>query len=448
VQNREPLEEPDRPRRRPLRHVSVRSELARMGAWGLVDQTILSGTSFLTLVVAARFLTPDDFGAYVLAFTGLLVLNGLQGSLFGGPHNVLGITRRGADYVRYTAATAASQLAFATAFAVLALVVGAILVMDGDPGGYLSLALAPALFAWQIQEFLRRVLYTEGRIPAAVANDVVSYGGQVVGIVFLWRLGGITGPALLLVVAATSAAGVVLGLVQLRSSLGLTIDASCVRENWQFGKWLAGANAGFWLSSAAVVYLAAGILGSSAPGILKAAQIVLGPLNVLLLFLATVLPIIFSRALARSEQALKRRLKLVLAMSGPLVVVYCLAAALLARPIMHALYAGKYDAYAHIVGLVALYYFVDYFSQVIRDVLKARRVTRPVFVGNILGGLAAVVVAPGLLVSFGVAGAALAMLVSIVVLNVTLVRAFARSRADAARPEVGLLQSEGAAPLR
>jgi O-antigen/teichoic acid export membrane protein len=426
---------------------SVRSELARVGAWGLSDQALLSGTSFVTVLAPARVLRPAYFGGFVLAYTSLLVLNGLQNALFTGPHNVLGTRRRGREYVCYTASTAASQIVFAVFFAGVAVVVAAGLA--GDPGAnHLAIAIAPAILAWQLQEFVRRVLYTEGRLSAAVANDVVSYGGQLLGILILWRAGHITGPALLLVIAATSSCGVVLGVVQLRSSLAFELNRVFVRENWDFGKWLAGANVGFWLSSAAILYIAGAILGAGAPAALKAGQIVLGPLNVLLLFLATVLPIVFSRALAQGEAALRSRLRFALTTTGPIVAAYCLAAALLAHPILHALYGGKYDGFANVVRLVAFYYFADYFAQVIRDVLKARRVTRPVFVGNLLGGIAAVALAPVLLVVIGVTGGAMAMVVGGLILNAALLRAFVVSRSDVVTPTGRLLPSQEAAPLR
>jgi O-antigen/teichoic acid export membrane protein len=429
--------------------LSGRSELTRVGAWGLVDQALLSGISFLTVFAPARVLSRGDFGAYVLAFTSLLVLNGLQTSLFTGPHNVLGTARRGAAYIRYTASTAASQLAFAASFTAVAVAVGGLaLTLGSTSTAYLALALAPAILAWQLQEFVRRVLYTENRLAAAVANDLVSYGGQLVGISVLWELGDVTGPRLLLVIAATSACGAVIGLAQIRGSLGPYFDRGCVRANWQFGKWLAGANAGFWLSSAIILYLLAAILGSSGPGILRAAQIVLGPLNILLLFLSTVLPILFSRALARGEAALMKRLRVTFTLTGPAVSAYCLTVALLARPILHALYGGKYDAYGNIVRLLALYYFVEYFGQVIRDVLKARRITRPVFVGNLLGGLAAAGAGSALIVGIGVAGGAVALLLGSVILTAILFRTFALTRSRGAIPEGAPLPSQEAAPLR
>ena len=47
-------------------------------------------------------------------------------------------------------------------------------------------ALIPSIIFWQLQEFVRRVLYTEGRHVAALINDIVSYGGQAALMIVLY----------------------------------------------------------------------------------------------------------------------------------------------------------------------------------------------------------------------------------------------------------------------
>ena len=49
--------------------------------------------------------------------------------------------------------------------------------------GPMLMAIVPSIVAWQLQEFVRRVMYTEGRFAAAFWNDVVSYGGQLLVVV-------------------------------------------------------------------------------------------------------------------------------------------------------------------------------------------------------------------------------------------------------------------------
>src|SRR5829696_8643711 len=95
--------------------------MLRAGAWGLADQALISAANFVTMVALARTFVPADFGAFVLTYTALLLLNGLQTAFVTQPHNVLGQGRERADYAVYTTSTGVGQLAFAAAFSALAL---------------------------------------------------------------------------------------------------------------------------------------------------------------------------------------------------------------------------------------------------------------------------------------------------------------------------------------
>src|SRR5688500_11827853 len=165
------------------------------GAWGLADQVLISATNFITMVLLARGLGPESFGEFVLVYTAMLLANGLQNSLIIQPHHVLGATREGADYRDYTASSALAQSVLAILCALLALLAAGVALGWGWPGAALLLALAPAIAAWQFQEFVRRVLYTEARLGEAFVNDLVSYGGQTLAIALLVYYQQLSGPA-------------------------------------------------------------------------------------------------------------------------------------------------------------------------------------------------------------------------------------------------------------
>ena len=119
-----------------------------------------------------------------LVYNVLLFVNLLQISMISQPHNVLGSGRgKGAGYRSYTASTAAEQLALTFFEVIIALAFVVIAHFRGWECEALLLALVPAIAAWSLQEFFRRILYTEGRLAAAFLNDVISYGGQAAWII-------------------------------------------------------------------------------------------------------------------------------------------------------------------------------------------------------------------------------------------------------------------------
>src|SRR6185437_15530108 len=153
--------------------------------WALNDQVLISGTNFATNVLTARAMADRqaEFGTFSVIYGVLLICNILQSTLVTQAHNVLGSLRSGTDYRRYTASTAVQQLFIVLIEAVLVVPI----VLYGYHRGWASeamlIALIPSIVAWQLQEYVRRVLYTEGRFADAFLNDVISYGGQTLVIV-------------------------------------------------------------------------------------------------------------------------------------------------------------------------------------------------------------------------------------------------------------------------
>src|SRR5438105_9308566 len=90
-------------RERPM--ISLRS--LRSNAWGLADQVLISGTNFATGVLTIRALHHGEFGTFSVIYGVLLLANVFQSTLVTQAHNVLGATRDGDRYKRYTGSAAA-----------------------------------------------------------------------------------------------------------------------------------------------------------------------------------------------------------------------------------------------------------------------------------------------------------------------------------------------------
>jgi O-antigen/teichoic acid export membrane protein len=400
-----------------------RSEALLINLFGLADQALISATSFVTLLVLARALSASAFGAFALAYMVLLFVNSVQSALVTQPHNVIGATRQGLGYQRFTGATAVGGLLFMLTVVLVLAVVEISVLGSGAASASIVLAMIPATVAWQLQEVTRRIMYTEGRLGAALANDCVAYGGQAVGIVLLWQIGHIDGPNALYVLGATSLAGALVGYAQTRRSFGRPVDRGDLLAHWHFGKWLAAAAVGFGVSAYVYFYVAALLLGTAASGELKAAQLALGPLNVMLIFLATVLPIRLSRTLAFvGEVAFAAYLRRAFVVTAPIVAFYCLLATLLANGLLALLYGDRYTGAADLVALFAAYYFLSYLGQMAASTLNARRNTRPIFLANVVGAVSTLLLGWVFISAAGINGAVLGMIASAVLVDLTLAR--------------------------
>jgi O-antigen/teichoic acid export membrane protein len=394
---------------------SVLSVIGGRNIWGLADQLLISATNFVTMALVIKGL-PDAaaFGKFSLVYSTLLFANIIQCSLVTQPHNVLGATREGEAYRRYTSATAMVQLILVGALALVSGMMAAGAALHGAAATGLLIALIPSIIAWQLQEFVRRVLYTEGRLGGAFVNDIISYGGQMIVIGVLDYLHILTGPLAMYALAVTSMAGVVVGIWQIRTSLSRHIDRAAIAENWHFGKWLAGSDILSWCSSMYLyMYLLAAIVGAQAAGILRAAQFLFGPARVFSFFLQTILPIRFARTLAREggsslHKQLIKGFGMVIVLLGP----YCLILAAFPRPILMKVCKPEYAQYSEVLSLYAISAMLSYITMVITSALTAKRLTRDIFLGNVYGSIVAVALSWLFIQRLAVMGATLCMILT------------------------------------
>ncbi|MFL5561393.1 MAG: lipopolysaccharide biosynthesis protein [Gemmatimonadaceae bacterium] len=397
-------------------------------SWPLADQTLVSAANFVTMVLLARGMSQVAFGRFTLFYSVLLFANGMQSSLITQPHNVLAVGLNRADYRRYTASTAVAQVVAVVVIGIVSLVAGIVAWLAGWDAAPLLLMLAPSIVAWQLQEFTRRVLYTERRFAAAFANDVISYGGQGVAIALLWRTGALTPVLGLVALAATSALGAAFGIFQLRDSIDRHFDIRALHENWRFGKWLAASEILRSLSSAELYqYLAAGFLGAAATAMLKSAQVVFGPARLLAFSLNNILPVHFAHSLRDGQARLDAELRRALVFGGLPLGAYCLLVALYARPILRFLYGEKYADASGVLVLFAVSAFVGYMAMIVSAALQARRMTRSVFMAYLYSSVVAVSSGWMLIRSFGLTGALIGMIATTLIANVVFWRSYLRT---------------------
>jgi O-antigen/teichoic acid export membrane protein len=391
-----------------------RSRLFGKNIWAMGDQVLISGTNFLTTVLIARVLSPALFGSFTLVYSALLLANIFQSTLVTQAHNVLALSRAGQGFRRYTGNTALSQMLLVAVEAMLALIVGIVAEAKGYPAATLILWLAPACVAWQMQEFVRRIMYTECRFAAAFWNDCLSYGGQMLLFAAFWASGNLNGNTAMFSLTITSAVAAILGLWQIRSSLEFTLDLSVFAENLAFGKWLLGGELVQWFGSLQLyLFLTAYLLGTHATGELRAAQTVFGPTRIFAFYLGSVLPIRFAKTMAEDgDWAVHRLLRTTSIRVLPLLGIYCLLIAMFPRFLLQMIFGRDYAGTPAVLSFYAFYAFISYAQTLLVSVLTARRQTRLIFMGNVYGTLITLALSYWIISCFKLVGAPIAIGVS------------------------------------
>ncbi len=305
--------------------VRVRKVAGRV-SWTVVDQVLSALSNFLLSVLVARTVSADVFGAFSMAFLIFTFLIGVTRALIGQP---LQITFASAEPAAFRVATRSAL----GAAVLVGVVCGALCVLAGVlTGGELSTALIvlgvclPGLLA---QDISRMAFFARGR-PAAAAGIDALWAALLFPALLVAQLLGLSDIGWPLALWGVSA--LIAALVGLRLLGATPRVAGAARWGWQ-QRPLTGYLLAEYVMTAGVGQigiLAVALTGDAAGvGSLRAAQVLLGPLGILVAasFLFAI-PEIARRPDISAGALTRLGLTMISAMGG-ITAVYCIVVLLL-----------------------------------------------------------------------------------------------------------------------
>ena len=277
--------------------------------WTFADQALSSLTNAALALVVAKAVGRDEFGAFSLALVTFAFVVGLGRSSIGDPFVVRFTDADPETRRRAVAGATGAAVVFGVVTGLLCALAAAFLHGQARPA---MLALALSLPGLVLQETWRHVFFAEGRPRAATVNDLI---WTVVQFVLLGVLFARGGDSIFLITAAWGFSALVAALIGvLQTGVRPVLGAApgWFRETRDLNVRMA---LDFALNMGAVnlaIFLVGGIVGVVGVGALRAAQVLLGPLNLLFAGLsAFVLPV-----LARQAGRGRRLLRLAVATSA------------------------------------------------------------------------------------------------------------------------------------
>lgn len=246
--------------------------------WALGDQALSSLTNFALGVLVARAVSPEGLGAFSLAFASYALALNASRALVCSPLLVRHSATTDSDWRSGVRSAGGAALSLGGTVAVICLVI-ALLTAGAMQQAFLGLAVTmPGLL---LQDLWRFSFFAGRREAAGLVNDLIwalvmlpalgilSFIGQdAVGwYVIAW--GG----------AATIAA--LVGIVQAGVVPSLKEAVGWFRKHSDLGPRYLGEFAAIQAGREFIIYFTAAVAGLAATGSLRAAEILLGPLNVL-----------------------------------------------------------------------------------------------------------------------------------------------------------------------
>lgn len=329
--------------------------------WSLGDQALVSGSNFITGVLLARVMGLEAFGAYVVAQAYLLYANTFQSSLvvspmmtaipaetdsrtqhllvrgfFGYTLLVLGVTLMGVQLLAWLLGQWSEHLGL----------------------GRLALPLALAMIGFQLQDWLRRALYVKTANRAVFFSDLFAYGGHLAVLGWLGGQGQLAPNTALLAMALAFFCSALATALSAGIRPGYEEARLVIQRHWRASRDFLATWQLQWVGSQGVVLLGAGMIGQQAAGAIRAAQNLLGPINVAFQWMDNVVPV---RAAVHLRDAGRRALIAYLGRIGVVGAFVLGLFAILLLPVdewlMAMLYGEEYRPFAILVVFQALYYF-------------------------------------------------------------------------------------------
>jgi O-antigen/teichoic acid export membrane protein len=334
---------------------------AMKGGLAMMDQGLISGSNFVIGVLLARWMAPDQYGAYAVAFAAFLLLVMLYQSWLLEPMAVFGSSVY-RDSIRGYLKTLL-RIHFATAvFIFLALCVAAEVAYllkqpGGLPGALFGVALtAPCVFLFWLA---RRTFYLELSPAPAVVGALCYCALTLGGLYVAFRLHRLSPMSAMLLMGfgGLGTSAVLFTYLKLRLPLGrITPDlGETWRRHWGYGRWALASAAVMWIPANIFYPILSSFSGLAQAGELKALSNVGAPMLQIYAALSSLLLPYAARVQAREgtagAPAVVRRISL-LCVSGALV--YWTLLLLFRGPIFQFLYSGKYTEVAYLLPVAAV----------------------------------------------------------------------------------------------
>lgn len=382
-------------------------------SWAVLDQVLVSGASFVTTMLIARFLGKAEFGRFVLAWLAVWIIQNIQIALITTPITTFAMREPKERQPAYFGAVWVQQAIFAVITTLLAYGL-AVLSMKIVPDwrlGDIAMPLALVVLFGQIADIQRRYFYIHDQTHVSFVLDGARHGCQIAGLVALflqWPAQASLGHCLW-IIAGSNAVGCLTGWSLMRPAhFEWATVKQVTRRHWRFSRWLLGATLVNSVREAFVNMSVGTLLGLTEVGVLRAVQQLVYVINIPLYVMHNIVP-----APASVAYGARGFCGLLAYMRGFALKYFCFLCTLLlligafGEPLLTTIYGSAYAGY----GMLVLAYAVIMVIFLIRDflaiIVRTTENTDVDFYAGLLGSAFCFVLLFPLVRQFGLAGALL-----------------------------------------
>ncbi|MDC1359616.1 lipopolysaccharide biosynthesis protein [Gammaproteobacteria bacterium] len=386
----------------------------------LGDQSLVSATNFFVGIILARYLGVEEFGIFSLLWMMILFIQSIQMAAIISPMMSIGPILDESDQHDYYQALTSQQIIYSfisSFFLYLSLFFLSILFPDWHLMDY-ALPLSVTAFLTQNQDFIRRILFIDGKVSTAFFLDVLAYGLRLLILIFIFRNDYLSIVNTLWSISAALCVSLAFGVKNLYiPSINQSVIINAHRRNWHTSKWLVGSAIMLWASGNYFIVTAGIILGPISVGIIKAVGNLIGLTNIIFLGLENIAPSGASRAMRVSGiSGLYSYLINLLLYGGIVILLILVFLSTFSEPLIKLIYGNDYSGNGYILIWYCSCTLIQFINFPFLIGLRSLEHTKPIFISYIITTLFSLASAHILVSKFNMHGVMLGMLINNIIM--------------------------------
>jgi len=353
-------------------------EWAFKGIFAVIDQALFSGSNFIVNILLARWLPPEEYGAFAVALSVFYLLAGFHTAVLTEPMMVFGAGKYREQFRKYFGIVLWGHWGISALISLGLSIVAWVFSQIGSP------TMADALFGLAVvSPFLlliwlaRRACYAQLHPAWAVVGGGFNLLIILAGLFLIWRTGVVSSFNGFLLLGAAGGLASLLILKRLKPQVvgyvGNPTPFVVLADHWEYGRWNILGFLLYWASGQILMLLIPIFLGLAASAAVAATWTLYRPISQFTQALSSLVLPFFSRIASEPEgqKHLRRKVIWVGMMFAIFAASYALIVSIIAKPILHFLYVGKYDEHWGLVALFGLAFVFSTITGVFTSALKA-----------------------------------------------------------------------------
>jgi O-antigen/teichoic acid export membrane protein len=341
----------------------------RRAALAVSEQGLVSGANFVLNIMLARWLSPEQYGAYALAFSLYVLLLGIHQNYFLEPMAVFGTSTYKDHQRKYYGALIWMQLAFSGVLIILVLIAAFVAdrIWSGSSVGSTLVGMSITAPIVLIAALARATCYV--RLEPAPATHAAAIYAVIVlsGCAIVNHLGYLSPLSVFLLMAFGAAISAIYLLPKVRPELSFQFVEGAIRDHWHFGRWGLASLPVYWAMENMAYLISGAFLGMREVGAARAIANTILPLGQMTSAIGRLMqPYVSSEFNERGTQGVARATRNFAVVLCCVCGLYIVTSTLFRHEIMRLLYGQKFSEYAYLLPLastaVSIYVVYQAFS--------------------------------------------------------------------------------------